>query len=83
MSNPLSSMKQWRICICPSCKKKYKKNIFYTGPAEFPPYRCDECKSREEQLLSEASEYEHNIPKDILIGETKKFIKKYKGFINN
>jgi len=74
---------EWRTCICPMCEKKYEKRVFYTGPAKFPPFRCDECKSREEPLLSGVSEYEHNIPEDILTGESKPpMIKKYKGFIN-
>ncbi len=65
--NPL---KIWRICICPECKKKHERMIFYTGRAKFPPYRCKECKynyeyNTEEQPLVD-HEYHHNISKGTL-----------------
>lgn len=30
-------------CRCPMCGRKHKLSIFYTGPAEFPPYYCQTC----------------------------------------
>ena len=62
----LKSIKEWKICKCPNCEKKYKKKIFYTGRARFPPYRCSNCISEERQILSDESKYDHSIPEDLL-----------------
>ncbi len=59
--------KKWQTCICPTCEKKFKKFVFYTGPAEFPPYRCVDCEyNLEYNSWKDQDENPHNVSKEIL-----------------
>ncbi len=57
---------KWRICKCPDCGISHNKRIFYTGPADPPPYRCNICDYRNKQSPINENECGHNIPKDLL-----------------
>ena len=66
------SSKEWRIFKCTTCGKKHKKRIFYTGRAKFPPYRCEDCKSEQNKILSEEQEYDYDIPKELLTNKPRR-----------
>jgi len=40
----VASMEEYWICLCPTCRCKHEKRIFWTGRAKHPPVMCDECK---------------------------------------
>ena len=51
-----SSAKKWK-CICPHCRKKHVKTLYYTGRIIPPWIRCDDCERYFKRNPSEEDEY--------------------------